>query len=45
MDGELDISNKDIKGSIDDVLAEDVFEKTYLKNTFHKSIYYIYYCI
>ena len=25
MDGELDISNKDIKGSIDDVLAEDVF--------------------
>ena len=27
MDGELDISNKDIKGSIDDVLAEDVFKK------------------
>ena len=25
MDGELDISNKDVKGSIDDVLAEDVF--------------------
>ena len=25
MDGELDISNKDIKGAIDDVLAEDVF--------------------
>jgi len=25
MDGELDIDNKDIKGSIDDVLAEDVF--------------------
>ena len=25
MDGELDIDNKDIKGAIDDVLAEDVF--------------------
>ena len=25
MDGELDIDSKDIKGSIDDVLAEDVF--------------------
>tara|TARA_B100000902_G_scaffold42733_1_gene50491 strand:+ start:769 stop:1143 length:375 start_codon:yes stop_codon:yes gene_type:complete len=25
MDGELDINNKDIKGAIDDVLAEDVF--------------------
>ena len=25
MDGDLDITNKDIKGSIDDVLAEDVF--------------------
>ena len=25
MDGELDIDNKDIKSSIDDVLAEDVF--------------------
>tara|TARA_A100001515_G_C4494099_1_gene184338 strand:- start:73 stop:447 length:375 start_codon:yes stop_codon:yes gene_type:complete len=25
MDGELDISNKDIKSAIDDVLAEDVF--------------------
>jgi|TARA_B100000424_G_C22501996_1_gene290457 thioredoxin-like negative regulator of GroEL len=25
MDGELDISNKDIKGAIDDVLSEDVF--------------------
>ena len=25
MDGELDIDNRDIKGSIDDVLAEDVF--------------------
>ena len=25
MDGELDISNKDIKGAIDDILSEDVF--------------------
>ena len=25
MDGELDIDNRDIKGAIDDVLAEDVF--------------------
>jgi len=25
MDGELDVDSKDIKGSIDDVLAEDVF--------------------
>ena len=25
MDGELDIDNKDVKGAIDDVLAEDVF--------------------
>ena len=25
MDGEMDIDNKDIKGAIDDVLAEDVF--------------------
>ena len=25
MDGELDVSNKEIKGAIDDVLAEDVF--------------------
>jgi len=25
MDGELDVSNKDIKGAIDDVLSEDVF--------------------
>jgi len=25
MDGELDVSNKEIKSSIDDVLAEDVF--------------------
>ncbi len=25
MDGELEIDNKDIKGAIDDVLAEDVF--------------------
>jgi len=25
MDGELDIDSKDIKGAIDDVLAEDVF--------------------
>ena len=25
MDGELDVSNKDIKGAIDDILSEDVF--------------------
>ena len=25
MDGELDVSNKEIKGAIDDVLADDVF--------------------
>ena len=25
MDGELDISNKDIQGAIDDILSEDVF--------------------
>ena len=29
MDGELDISNKDIKGAIDDILSEDVFSVSY----------------